>query len=97
MTLKIQLCFTGINYILKYIKIENFYFKLQKYFTILFCEIIFCIFYQIDTALISLRNFLKNFTDPKLLNSSVLYCKNVFSGNLKCTSFSYIKGQIKYK
>ncbi len=29
MKLKIQLCFTGINYILKYIKIENIYFKLQ--------------------------------------------------------------------
>ncbi len=29
MMLKIQLCFTGINYILKYIKIENIYFKLQ--------------------------------------------------------------------
>ncbi len=26
---KNQLCFTGINYILKYIKIENCYFKLQ--------------------------------------------------------------------
>ncbi len=29
MLLNIQLCFTGINYILKYIKIKNFYFKLQ--------------------------------------------------------------------
>ncbi len=29
MMLKIQLCFTGINYILKYIKIETFYLKLQ--------------------------------------------------------------------
>ncbi len=29
MMLKIQLCFTGINYILKYIKIETFYFKFQ--------------------------------------------------------------------
>ncbi len=29
MTLKSQLCFTGIDYILKYIKIEHFYFKLQ--------------------------------------------------------------------
>ncbi len=27
--IKIQLCFTGINYILKYIKIENSYLKLQ--------------------------------------------------------------------
>ncbi len=29
MMLKIQLYFTGMNYILKYIKIENIYFKLQ--------------------------------------------------------------------
>ncbi len=29
MMLKIQLHITGINYILKYIKIENCYFKLQ--------------------------------------------------------------------
>ncbi len=29
MMLKSQLCFTGINYILKYVKIENFYFKFQ--------------------------------------------------------------------
>ncbi len=29
MMLKSQLWFTGIHYILKYIKIENFYFKLQ--------------------------------------------------------------------
>ncbi len=29
MMLKIQLCFTGMNYILKYIEIENIYFKLQ--------------------------------------------------------------------
>ncbi len=28
MMLKIQLCITGINYILKYIQIENIYFKL---------------------------------------------------------------------
>ncbi len=28
MMLKIQLCITGMNYILKYIKTENFYFKL---------------------------------------------------------------------
>ncbi len=29
MMLKIQLCITGQNYILKHIKIENCYFKLQ--------------------------------------------------------------------
>ncbi len=32
MMLKIQLCITGINYILKYIKIENTYLKFYKYF-----------------------------------------------------------------
>ncbi len=31
---KFSFAITGINYILKYIKIENSYFKLQKYFTI---------------------------------------------------------------
>ncbi len=81
MTLKIQLCFTGINYILKYIKIGNFYFKLQKYFTILLCETIFSIFYQIDSLDEPKKLFPK---DANLLNGSVLYCKNVFSGNLKC-------------
>ncbi len=29
MMLKIQLCFTGINYIITYVKMDNFYFKLQ--------------------------------------------------------------------
>ncbi len=29
MMLKIQRCITEINYILKYIKIENYYFKLK--------------------------------------------------------------------
>ncbi len=37
----------------------------------------------VDTALMSLINFLKKITDPKLLNGRVLYCKNVFSDNLK--------------
>ncbi len=32
MMLKIQLCITGINYILEYIKIENTYLKFYKYF-----------------------------------------------------------------
>ncbi len=33
MLLKIKLCIQRVNYILKYIKIENCYFKLQTYFT----------------------------------------------------------------
>ncbi len=41
MMLKIQLYFTGINYILKYMKIENFYFTNA-------------IIFQIDTALMSI-------------------------------------------
>jgi len=34
MMLRIQLSITGINYILKYIKINNSSFKLLKYFTV---------------------------------------------------------------
>ncbi len=56
MMLKIQLCFTEINYIVEYIKIENCYFKSQ-YFTELL--LFFCIFDQIDTALMSIRNVFK--------------------------------------
>ncbi len=72
MMLKIQRCVTEINYNLKYIKIENI---------ILNCNnisqnnsIFFCNFDQIDTALMSRRNFfknIKNLTDPELLCSSV--------------------------
>ncbi len=45
---------TGINYILKYNKTENHYFKLQIYSTIL---VFFCIFDQINGALMSRRDF----------------------------------------
>ncbi len=51
--LKIQLCITGINYILKYIKIVNILNRnniLQNDF--------FCIFDRIDTALMSIRNII---------------------------------------
>ncbi len=41
---------TGINYSLKYIQIENSYFKLLKHFTILLSLLYF---YQINTALVS--------------------------------------------
>ncbi len=47
MMLKIQLCFTGINHIFKYIKIETFIFLIA-------------IIFQIGTALMSIRNFFKN-------------------------------------
>ncbi len=53
--LKIQLCITGINYILKYNKIENCSFKLQLYFTIL---LFLAYFNQTNTALLSLRDFI---------------------------------------
>ncbi len=46
--LKIQLCVTGINYILKYIKIETFYFKLQWYLTIILWNNIQYFYYKID-------------------------------------------------
>ncbi len=52
--LKIQLCITGINYILKYIKIEINYFKLQYYFTIL---MFYCIFDQTNGTLLSIIGF----------------------------------------
>ncbi len=51
MMLKIQLCITAINYILLYIKIENSYFycnNIKQYY---------CIFDQINVALLSIRNF----------------------------------------
>ncbi len=63
--LNIQLCFTGNNYILKDIKTENIYFKLQ-YFTILFCEIIFSIFYKIVNALTEIHFNGTNFINARL-------------------------------
>ncbi len=42
--LKFQLCITGINYILKYIAIENSHFKLYQYFTILQIILLFLFF-----------------------------------------------------
>ncbi len=50
MMLKIQRCVTVINYSLKYIKIG----KISQYY------IFFCIFDQINTALMSRRDSLKN-------------------------------------
>ncbi len=46
MMLKIQLCSTEINYILKHILIKSSYFKLFKYFTILLF-LLFCLCVQI--------------------------------------------------
>ncbi len=80
--LKIQLCFTGIHYILKFIKIEKCYFKLQYNFTkFLFFSVVF---FQINAALMSIRHFfknIKNLTDPKLLNDTLsLYIYIYFRG-----------------
>ncbi len=55
MMLKIQLYITGINYFLNDITIENNYFKLLKYFTVLL------FFDQTTAALVRIRDlFLKN-------------------------------------
>ncbi len=54
MMLKIQLCITEINYILKYIQIEIKYFKLQYYFTVL---MFYCIFDQTNGTLLSIIGF----------------------------------------
>ncbi len=53
---------------------RNCYFKLQEYFT---KYVFFCIFYKIDTALMSRRNFFKNIrnlTNPKLLSTGYIVC-----------------------
>ncbi len=52
--LKIQLCITGINYTLKYIQIEKLF-----YILIIFHNItaFFCIFNNINAALVSRRDF----------------------------------------
>ncbi len=71
--LEIQLCFTIINYILKYFQIENS----LIYIVILFHNItgftlLYFVLYQINTALVRIRDFFKkDITDSKLLNSSV--------------------------
>ncbi len=74
--MKIQLCFTGINYILKYIKIETVINNINNVINNISqnYRVFFCIFNQINTALMSIRNFIKyikNLTDPKLL---ILIC-----------------------
>ncbi len=74
MMLKIQLCFTGINYILKYFKIEN-----GLNFSNISQNYSLCIFDQINAALMSIRNFfknIKNLTDPSFLMA--LYILTVY-------------------
>ncbi len=53
MMLKIQLCITGINYISKYIRIENFI-KIVTSFTIF---LFLSVYDQINAALASIRDF----------------------------------------
>jgi len=52
MMLKNQLCITGINYILQYIKIEISYFKLRYFSILLFFD-------QRNASLVSIRYFFK--------------------------------------
>ncbi len=52
---KIRFAITGINYILKYIKMEIFH-------------NIYYIFDQIDASLVSIRDFFQTLTFPKCLN-----------------------------
>ncbi len=71
--LKIQLCITGINYILKYNTIENSCFKI----IIIFYNIT-VLFNQITAVLVS--NFFKNIDksyQPKTLNSLKHLIKNM--------------------
>ncbi len=57
MMLKIQLRITEINYILKYIQIENSYFKLIIAFFNIFVFTVF--FYQINATLLNMTCFFK--------------------------------------
>ncbi len=85
MTDKIQLCITGIKYILKCIKtnvILNCKKKSQYYW-------FYCIFTEINPVLVGkrLQKTSKHFTDPKHLNGSVY---NLSAYNLNIVLF-YIK------
>ncbi len=66
--LKIQLCITGINYILKYIQIKYFFFLL--FHNIPF---FFCICDQINAALVSIRLIF----DMPLYNIHFSWCNQV--------------------
>ncbi len=79
---------TAINYILKYIYIENSSFTLQKYFTML---LFYCIFDQRNTALVSIRHFFKNITNS---HQNLLFkCVKDFYLQLKL--LVYCDGQFK--
>ncbi len=65
MMLKIQLCITEINYILKYIQIKK---QLNK--IVIIFHNFYCIFDQINAALVSRRDLFKKPT-PNYLNGSV--------------------------
>uniref|UniRef100_A0A9J7ZZD1 Tc1-like transposase DDE domain-containing protein n=1 Tax=Cyprinus carpio carpio TaxID=630221 RepID=A0A9J7ZZD1_CYPCA len=75
---KIQLCITGINYILKYIKIENHYLNYNT--SPQYYSFFFYISDQINSALMSRRDFFKKTGEkemPKCLKSSVKYPQSV--------------------
>ncbi len=55
--LKIQLCITGINYILKYIQIEKLFLILTMFYNI---TVFYCFFIKKkNTHLVSIRDFQK--------------------------------------
>ncbi len=68
MMLKIQLWSQKLNYILKYIKIKNCYLNCNNISQNIF---FFCIFNQIDAALMSRRHFFKKKTLEILLWAAV--------------------------
>ncbi len=54
--LKIQLCITGINCILKYINVENkLYLNCNNIYNIQYNYCFYCIFNQINAALVRMR------------------------------------------
>ncbi len=71
MILKIQLCITGINSILKYIKIEISSYKFVQCFTILLILLYF--FNQINAALVNIR---EKYTIG--LQSTAMHCLSVW-------------------
>ncbi len=74
-----------INYILKYIKLDNSCFKLHYHFIIF--PTFYCIFHQINVALVSIGDFLqhhfKTLTNHKLYTISGMILKCASDG--QCT------------
>ncbi len=58
--LKIQLCVTGINYASNYIQIEK-----ELFLIVIKKTVFYCVFDQINAALLSIRESFQNHTHPK--------------------------------